>query len=741
MAWASAVTCSSIKGNAKTSMGGMSNETPRLFHFKTNDETIGEWVVEVKMNNKLKVVFLLFVYSILMFAKVGYTICIHSGRNVDYIPVDTIDSIIFRDSCMFVSLKNNVQINYSLIDSLSFCEAKEKDTLFLVYEGESVAVSNPLIDKISVISNDSNANVFVFIRNAFDEPVICVNGYTNNGSLKIDSEIDYKLVLNGVSISSLQGPAFNSVSKQKVFVELVDGTNNSFIDNNSHFVDTTEVSNGCFNVNGAVAFCGSGMLSLEGNYKHAVYSKKSITFYDGTYNIVCSKSDVIHSGKNISINGGNFLLSCTGGDVFDLDGDFCMADGCVNMSISGVASKGIKCKGTVNLNGGSISALADGKIKNNNGKLSYCSIFKCDSIMVINGGDFNLVNNSPGGKCISVDGNLYINGGTLSLTTHGDGCEYINEDNVVDYYTSKCVVSDDSLFINDGIIECLSTGIGGKGIVAEQYISIGKHHDIEYLQGPCITVKTTNSCIVNDIDEDVRYGCPKAIKSSTNLDIYSGKIYCHTLGMGGEGVECGKFFNFYGGSLECDCYDDGINIGEKFEVLGGKIYCNSIDNDGIDSNGSVIIRDGMVISVNQKLPNESIDTEGSDLHVYGGTVIGIGSANVKMGEQPCLHYNTQYNNDVSKPISRGLKVTCGKYISIMDEDRSIISVRNLNENRRVYVTAFIPEFRDGHLYRICEGDSSSLSNNFLFHENVILDSQLENIQQIMVFMPMFNNNF
>ena len=41
MAWASAVACSSIKGIAKTSRGGTSNGTPRLFLFKHDAETLG----------------------------------------------------------------------------------------------------------------------------------------------------------------------------------------------------------------------------------------------------------------------------------------------------------------------------------------------------------------------------------------------------------------------------------------------------------------------------------------------------------------------------------------------------------------------------------------------------------------------------------------------------------------------------------------------------------------------------
>lgn len=693
------------------------------------------------MKKKQVVISILAILTSLMIIADSYRLCFVNGKITSSIPVDSIDSISFKGNCMLISIIDTT-LSFPITDSLCFRKVSGKDTLFVCYEGDIVNVNNPCVHRIHVFTNDSNANTNIIIDEPLDFPIVCVSGKTNNGNLVIDSKVDYKLVLDGVNILSLNSPSVNSISKQKVYVELKKESNNILSDSiDCCDTEMFEPYNGCLNSNGPIEFIGSGTLSINGNYKHSIYSKKSITFDNGRINVSFTQSDAIHSGKNITVNGGVFNMTGIHGDGFDLDGDFKMSGGDIDVSIFGEASKGIKCKGIMCVDGGCISVIADGTLRNKDGKLSYCTALKCDSDMIVNGGVTKIVNNSAGGKCISVDKDLLVNGGLLDLETHGDGAEYVNNLGIIDYFTSKCIVANDSLFINNGNIRCLSTGVGGKGIVAEKYMSIGNIQDTRLCQEPNIYIKTTNVSVVNDVDEDVRYGCPKAIKANDYLDVYSGNVYCVTSGMGGEGFECGKVMNVYGGSIECDCFDDGINVGEKLEVYDGKIYCNSVDNDGIDSNGSVVIRGGMVVSVNQKLPNESIDTEKEELFIFGGTVIGIGSANVKMGEQPCLHYNTQYNNDESKPISRGLRATNGKYISIMDRDSTIISVKNLNENKRIFVTAFLPEFKENHLYKICQGDFLLSPKDSLFHENVLIGNQIDHIEELMVFMPMFNNKY
>ena len=67
---------------------------------------------------------------------------------------------------------------------------------------------------------------------------------------------------------------------------------------------------------------------------------------------------------------------------------------------------------------------------------------------------------------------------------------------------------DDSVFIKSGDITCVSTGLGGKGIVAGHFLAIGSEEKDGETENPRIRVDTKGECIINNVDEDLRFGCP-----------------------------------------------------------------------------------------------------------------------------------------------------------------------------------------------------------------------------------------
>lgn len=643
--------------------------------------------------------------------------------------------------------------------------AKTLNIYFIENEVFTTSTDNNAFD-IHVDNYEDATDVCVRMDQKDPDCVISLNGICKNGRLYIDADTCYTLRLNNVQLKSSHAPAINSVTKQNINLELVDGSQNILSDSKDYiFTNSKEQANACLNIQGSLNVTGTGTLLINGNSKHGIASGKGMKFQSGDVRVLSAASDAIHADGSIQINGADLIINGQKQDGLDAGKDvkisngtvsitstkkdvkaikcgsaFSMSGGFLDMKIEGDASKGIKAKENITISGGVITATANGNVLISKGDPSYCTIIKGDSSVVLSGGKISLINNGSGGKCISADKNIYINDGDICLETHGDGNEYINETNETDYYTSKCITADDSLFILRGNLKCLSTGVGGKGVVAEKYMEIGISSDSNINQGPKVTIETTNSSIVNDVEEDERYGCPKAIKASGYLNIYSGDIQITTAGMGGEGVECGKEMYFYGGNLECNCFDDGINVGDKLEILGGQIYCNSIDNDGIDSNGSIYIKGGLVASVNQKIPNESFDTENRQFYVSGGTIIGIGSNSVSMDAEECLYYNTLYNIDPAKPARRGLRLTQGKYLYIMEGNQLLVSLRNDNYNRRGFVTIALPEFLEGHTYSICQGDKPLFPNSSLFNEKLFRGGQTQNIESVTDFIPLYNYN-
>lgn len=596
-------------------------------------------------------------------------------------------------------------------DVIYDAEKIKKDTIYIKYCGSTVTVSRDEIEDVQITYDQADVQATIGKN---PNIVLCLSGNSEDGRLSINADTLLTLQLAGVELTSSHAPAINSYGKQKVNIELADGTKNNLRDSKTYtFSNADEVANGCLSAQGALVFSGNGELNLRGKSKHAIYAKKSITFRSGTYNVLEAASDAIHSSKSVTIEGGDFKLNGMKSEAIELDNDFTMEGGTIEMAITGAGAKGIQCGGDLNISGGTIQAIASGALKNKDGDLSYCSIIKCDGNATITNGEFHLTNNSPGGKCVSVGNNLVVLGGILMLETNGDGDAFVNTEGITDYYTAKCLSSNNTIRIVNGELSCISTGKGAKGIVAENSLFIGSYSSI-----PVINVETYGAAIVNDIINDERYGCPKAIKANKEIYIYSGNISVSTKGMGGEGFECNGQMNVFGGNIQCLTYDDGINVGENLEINGGNIMCFSENNDGIDSNGRIAIKGGRVISMSSGNVDESFDSEQGQLFLVGGTAFGISPSDVDVATTGQPYYNTPFttiNNDRTR-LSE-FTVLKDKYYSICDEDGKVtMSVRSYLTTDHAFFFASCKLLDEEKVYSIYESSSVNNSTYSIFND-------------------------
>ena len=575
------------------------------------------------------------------------------------------------------------------------------DTIRIRYQEDTVRISgNYDEDKLCASVKGANVKITTLVK----QPFVCaVEGITANGSLVVNADTACTVILNGLQLTSKLSAAISFPKKQKITVELPKGSQNFLTDAPSRGEE--DGTNACLYSKGSLTFTGKGSLTVSGKYGHGIASSKNITI-DGSHLIV---ADVIKNG-----------IHCD---------KFTLKKGQIELHLQNEASKGIKVKEELIVKGGTIEGDAMGGITNENGDLSYSSLLKSDGTMSISDGTLTLKQYGNGGRCISVDKDLIMTAGIMNLECHGDGGQYMNTNNEQDYYTPKCITVDDSLKIESGAISCLSTGLGGKGIVAGMHLSIGCPHDEEKLLPPVIRVETQGECIINDEDEDQRFGCPKAIKSDSILIIYDGDIFVTTKGMGGEGIECNDSMYVSGGKLECITFDDGINVARSIEIAGGLVYCNSENNDGIDSNGSIRISGGIVASVNQTKPNESFDSEGGQFYISGGTVFGLGSGPVDVKESVYPCYTTSYDSD-DEIRSRGLILTDGKYICLQKGNEVVIALRNDNKAFRSFVTVISPSFTDGESFTICEGDYPQSYQQSYFDGRLLMNGIAVNSCQI-----------
>ena len=367
-----------------------------------------------------------------------------------------------------------------------------------------------------------------------------------------------------------------------------------------------------------------------------------------------------------TMNGGSLDINTSG-----TDGKGIKADSTVNINggsltivHSGDMSKGLKADGDINITGGTIDITASGstvlELVNNQNVPAYCTAIKCDTDINITGGDFTITlpTSNHGGKGISADGNITIDGATMTIITQGNGATYNISGNTKDAYTSACLRSDGNMSILSGNLTLNSSGTGGKGINVGDDSHTTSTLTIGTMDGDdddlILNVTTSGERITVSSGGGGwpggggDYANPKGIKSRGNLTINSGTVTvnCTQNNEGGECIESKATLTINGGNIEAySKTDDPINAASNLTINGGVIYSHSDNNDGIDSNGTLFLNGGFAIANGARQPEEGFDCDNNQFKITGGTHIGTGGATsnptTNVCTQPSLKINTQ----------------------------------------------------------------------------------------------------
>ena len=620
--------------------------------------------------------------------------------------VSAIEEFRFDGSFMNINDENGIQhLNIKDIDSIIFRQELPPtgDTVYITYNGSSVNVVNPFSNSgVEVSTNGADVTVNSTMANV---PYV-VSGSSSNGSLTFNSSNSFYLALSDLSLTSGNTAAINIASPVAVTLNL--RGNSAIADNaNSALIGALQAA-------GALTINGGGSLNVTGNAKHGIAAEGTMTMNSGTINILGTDSDGIHGSSNLQWNGGTLDIASAGSDGLDFSGtvtiangnlsinttaeaqrgikvsglftmsggsldintsgtdgkgikadsDLNITDGTLTIVNSGDMSKGLKVDGAINISGGTIDITASGstvlQVENNQNVPSYCSAIKCDTDINITGGDFTLTlpTSNHGGKGISADGTITIDGATMHITTQGNGASYTVSGSTKDAYTSACLRSDGNMSILSGNLTLTSSGTGGKGInvgdddhtTSTLIIGTEGGDDNDLIlnvttSGERITISSGGGGWPGGGGD---YANPKGIKSRGNLTINSGTITvnCTQNNEGGECIESKATLTINGGNIETySKTDDPINARTNLTINGGTVYSHSDNNDGIDSNGTLFLNGGFVISNGARQPEEGFDCDNNQFKITGGTHIGTGGATSNPTQnvctQPSLKINTQ----------------------------------------------------------------------------------------------------
>lgn len=535
-------------------------------------------------------------------------------------------------------------------DEDDFIENSEfTSVVTITYNGTTATVNNN-VSGVEVSVNGGH----VVVNSTVGKVEYVLNGTTTDGSFKVYSEKKFKLSLSGVSILNPVGAAINIQSSKRVFVVCTDGTTNTLTDGSSYTSATdSEDMKACFFSEGQLIFSGGGLLTVTGNYKHAITSDDYVRFRSGcNITVAAAKKDGIHTNDAIIIGGGVLNISSTEDAIQCEEGGITMTGGFVKVSTTANKAHGLKSAQDVLISGGAIQAEVAGAAS----------------------------------KGISCDGNLTFSGGKLTALTSQTA---LYEDN--DLSSCAGIKCDGNILVTGGEIAIQSTGGAGKGINCDGSVTIS--------DGTVKVITTGPQCTYNRLSSSA-----KGIKADGALTIDGGTVLVKaTGGEGSEGIESKSVLTVNNGMVAALCYDDCMNASNSIVINGGNIYCYSSGNDGIDSNGTLTITGGVVVSSGTTVPEDGLDCDQNTFKITGGIVLGIGGGTSTPTSSVCTQRSVIYGGSGSN----------GQYLNIRSTDGTdILTYQIPRAYSQMTVLFSSPNLTSGGSYIISKGGTVTGGSEF-----------------------------
>ncbi len=356
-------------------------------------------------------------------------------------------------------------------------------------------------------------------------------------------------------------------------------------------VDATSGSQkGCLYIKGHAEFAQYGTLNITGNVKHGIKTGEYFTIKNANINILSAVGDGINCAQYFLMESGTITINNVGDD-----GIQCDIDDTTTGSTGQTTDHENEDSGNVYILGGTLSITVTAAAAKN---------IKADGEIIISGGKVNTKASGKGtwdtddletksSACLSADGNIAISGGTLTLTASGSG--------------GKGIKADGTFTLSDSAVVVITT-TGG----------------LYYNNG---STENTNYTGNTDRIDNSYYSSPKGVKAKGAITISGGKIFVTTSGRNGEGIESKSTVTINDGEIAVNSYDDAINSASDMTINGGLIYARATNNDGLDANGNCYIKGGLIYAIGASSPEVAIDANSEEqkkLYITGGTIVAIG---------------------------------------------------------------------------------------------------------------------
>ena len=372
------------------------------------------------------------------------------------------------------------------------------------------------------------------------------------------------------------------------------------------------------------------------SWKACLYSKGQIQLQGkGSLTVNGNTKHAIKSGDYITVKNLTLNLKSTSGDGISCNKYFVMNSG--NVTISGVGDDGIQCDFE---DDDTVTGETTDHEDENSGNV------------YIQGGTLNISTTAAGSKGVKAAGTLYINETsttTIITVTNSGGVDASDSSDLV---ASACLKADKAIDISGGTLTLTNSGQGGRAINTDGTLTISGGNIDAQAQGSNYGSSNQGGGGFpggwggggNSSSSNHKYA--KGVKADGDITIKGGTINIYSKNH--EGLESKGTITISDGQLYVQASDDAINAASHLTVSGGYVCGYSTGNDGLDSNGNMYIKGGLVYAICSGSPEVGLDanTEGGyKLYLTGGTIIAIGGIeNGSSLSQSCYSANSWNKN-------------------------------------------------------------------------------------------------
>ena len=370
------------------------------------------------------------------------------------------------------------------------------------------------------------------------------------------------------------------------------------------------------------------------SWKGCLYSKGQIQLQGkGSLTVNGNTKHAIKSGDYITIKNLTLNIQSAVGDGISCNKYFVMNSG--NVTISGVGDDGIQCDLE---DDDDVTGETTDHEDENSGNI------------YIQGGTLNISTSAAGSKGIKAVGTLYVNEASATTVVTVTNSGGVDTSDSSDLVASACLKSDKAIDISGGTLTLTNNGQGGRSINSDGTLNISGGIINAQAQGTNYGSSNGQGGFKpggwggNSSSSNHKYA--KGVKADGNITISGGTVNIYSKSH--EGLESKGTIAISDGQVYVQASDDAINAASHLTVSGGYVCGYSTGNDGLDSNGNMYIKGGLVYAICSGSPEVGLDanTEGGyKLYVEGGTIIAIGGLeNGSSLSQSCYSASTWSKN-------------------------------------------------------------------------------------------------